>query len=63
MYVLKLCVGMFLGICGHTNYSVFPDYASCDRERQQQVARVGKGYALGTPAPPKLRSEQKEVLL
>lgn len=48
-YTLTLCIGLFLGLCGQTREVDFPSYEACDRERQQQLPRVGKGYAICAP--------------
>jgi hypothetical protein len=48
-YTLTLCIGMFMSICGQVRTAEFPDYESCNRERREQVARVGTGYATCTP--------------
>jgi hypothetical protein len=48
-YTLTLCIGMFMSICGQLRTADFPDYDSCNRERQAQLLRVGTGYAVCSP--------------
>jgi hypothetical protein len=55
-YTLTVCYGMFLAICGQVRTFDFPDTASCERERTEQLKRVGAGYAVCAPKttpPPK----------
>lgn len=52
MTTLTLCIGMFLYGCGQTRTYDFPDYASCDRERQAQLKYVQGGYAVCAPKVP-----------
>lgn len=46
MTTLTLCIGMFLGGCVQIRTFDFPDYATCDKERQVQLKHVGNGYAV-----------------
>lgn len=48
-YTLTICFGVFMAICGQQRKIDFPDWHSCDRERQAQVRHVGNGWAICHP--------------
>ncbi len=48
-WTLTVCYGIFLAICGQLKYYDFPDWESCERERKEQIKRVGDGWAVCAP--------------
>lgn len=51
IYTLKMCIGMFLGMCGSISNVDFPSKQECLEAREQVVnsQALGKGYAICIP--------------
>lgn len=41
-YTLMLCIGLTFGICNNAMSINFPDYESCDRERNRVIETASK---------------------
>lgn len=49
MWTLKLCIGLFLGICGQYQEMDFLDQKTCEYAKSQMNPAIGDGYAICVP--------------